>query len=63
MKKTHMATRSEGFAVVKGLKMEKNKGIYQPEVHEKGWSERKIDKIRDLILFDCKILLWVGKSS
>lgn len=25
--------------------------------HGKGWKRRKIDKIRDLILFDCEVLL------
>jgi hypothetical protein len=31
-------------SMVKGLKMERNKSIYQPAVHGKGWSEEKLIK-------------------
>lgn len=34
--------------------VERNKNIYQPRIHGKGWKRRKIDKIRDLIWFDCE---------
>ena len=32
------------LCIAEELKMEKNKGIYQPEVHGKGWSEEKLIK-------------------